>query len=294
MWFGNRLTKVGYGALFLGPTAICFSLIVLIPFALGIYYSLTSWNGVSSNIAWVGFDNYKNLIQDQTFRLSFWFTIKYSLIAVVLQNLFGFFLAVLLVQKLKTTNLLRTIFFVPNVISGLLLGFVWQFIFVKGFATLGKLTGLAFFNLPWLGTSTTSFWAIVIVSVWQMSGYLMVVYIAGLNSIPEEITESAHIEGAGFWQRLFHIDIPMLMSSITVCLFLSTAWAFKIFDLNFSLTNGGPFGSTRSVALDIYNDAFINSRYGIGTAKALIFFAVVGVITIVQVVLTSRKEVESA
>lgn len=293
MWFGSGVKKAGYTAFFLGPALLFFTLVVVFPFLLGIYYSMTSWNGVSSKVNWVGIRNYITIFQDEGFRQAFWFTLKYTVVAVVLQNVIGFFLAVFLVQKLKLTNLLRTVFFVPNVIAGLLLGFIWQFIFTRGFSAIGKMTGWWLFELPWLGTPNTGFWGIVIVSVWQMSGYLMVIYIAGLNNISPEINESAALEGAGFWQKLVRIDIPMVMSSVTVCLFLSISWAFKIFDLNYSLTNGGPYGSTESMALDIYNDAFLASKYGIGTAKAMIFFLIVGTVTLLQVILTSRKEVNA-
>ncbi len=180
----------------------------------------------------------------------------------------------------------------PNVIGGLLLGFIWQFIFVKGFATIGELTQLAFFQLPWLGDAPTAFWGLIIVSVWQTAGYLMVIYIAGLSNVPRELTEAAYIDGATRFQTLRHITLPMIMPAVTVCLFLTISWAFKMYDLNVSLTQGGPFNSTQSVALNIYEEAFRNNRYGLGTAKALIFFVVVALITLVQVSITKKREVE--
>jgi raffinose/stachyose/melibiose transport system permease protein len=278
---------------FLGPAVLFFFIIIVIPFIMSLYYSFTEWNGVTSNVKWVGFDNFKRiLVDDKDFHRSFWFTTRFTIAKVLLANLVGFGLALLLSQALKTRNVLRTVFFMPNVIGGLLLGFIWQFIFVKGFATLGELTDLAFFKLPWLGDAPTAFWGLVIVSVWQTSGYLMVIYIAALSNVPKELLEAAYIDGATRWETLRKITIPMIMPAVTVCLFLAISWAFKMYDLNVSLTKGGPFNSTESVALNIYEEAFRNNRYGLGTAKAVIFFVVVALITMVQVTLTKRKEVE--
>lgn len=279
---------------FVGPATLFFALIVVIPFLLSIYYGFTNWNGVTSLVTWVGFDNYKEIImEDDGFRTSFWFTARYTIAAVAITNLVGFLLALLLTQALKTSNLLRTIFFLPNVIGGLLLGFIWSFIFVKGFAAVGDMTNIGFFQLPWLGTSATAFWGIVIVSVWQLSGYLMVIYIAAIMNVPRELLEAARIDGATRLQLLRSIIFPLIMPAVTVCLFLTISWSFKVFDLNLSLTKGGPFGSTESVALNIYQEAFRNNRYGIGTAKALIFFIIVAAITMLQVYFTKKKEVEA-
>ncbi len=279
---------------FTGPAAAFFILIVTIPFLLSIYYGFTSWNGVTSSVTWVGIDNYRTILTtDDGFRTSFWFTARYTAAAVVLTNLIGFLLALLLTQPLKTSNLLRTIFFLPNVIGGLLLGFIWSFIFVKGFAAVGDATGIAFFQLPWLGTAGTAFWGMVIVSVWQLSGYLMVIYIAAIMNVPRELVEAARIDGASRLKMLRGIIVPLIMPAFTVCLFLTISWSFKVFDLNLALTKGGPFGSTESVALNIYNEAFRNNSYGLGTAKALIFFVIVAVITMLQVYITKRKEVEA-
>jgi len=278
---------------FLGPAIIFFTLIVFIPFIGGMMYSFTSWNGVSDNITYVGFDNIIKLAKDESFIKSFMFTAKFTVTSVIISNGFGLLLALILTKALKSAKILRTVFFIPNVISGLLLGFIWQFIFVKGFASIGELTGLAFFDLPWLGTSNTAFWALIIVTVWQTSGYLMIIYIAGIMNVSPELKEAASIDGATSWQQFKDVTLPMIMPSITVCLFLSISWAFKMFDLNFSLTKGGPFNSTKSVALDIYVEAFQNSRYGTGAAKALVFFVVVAIITAIQVKVTKGKEVEA-
>lgn len=291
---GNKLSGLGQQFFFVGPALLFFTIVMIIPFVMGMYYSFTDWNGVSGNVAWVGFDNFKTIFtNDSDFWSSFWFTVRFTLLGVVLTNVVGFFLAYFLTKALKTRNMLRTIFFMPNVIGGLLLGFIWQFIFIKGFATMGDLTGWSFFNLPWLGDATTGFWAIVIVFVWQSSGYLMVIYIASLNNVSKEVLEAAQIDGASRSQTLRNIIVPLIMPAVTVGLFLAISWSFKMFDLNLSLTKGGPFKSTESVAMNIYNEAFLNNRYGLGTAKALLFFLIVAIITVIQVRITKSKEVEA-
>ncbi|WP_454192671.1 carbohydrate ABC transporter permease [Paenibacillus sp. Marseille-Q7038] len=280
--------------IFVGPALFFFMLIIAAPFLLGMYYSFTEWSGASKDPVWVGFANFTKIFTDDpAFMKSFTFTALFTLAGVLLTNLIGFFLAYFLTKPLKTKNVLRTVFFMPNVIGGLLLGFIWQFIFVRGFASVGEVTGLAFFNLPWLGDETTAFWAIVIVFVWQTAGYLMVIYISSLNNVPTEVLEAAQIDGATRGQMLRSIIIPLIMPGVTVCLFLAISWSFKMFDLNLSLTKGGPFRSTESLALNIYNEAFVNGRYGLGTAKALIFFIVVAIITSIQVRLTKSREVEA-
>ncbi|MBE1441496.1 MULTISPECIES: carbohydrate ABC transporter permease [unclassified Paenibacillus] len=289
----HRLSDWMLQTVFVGPALVFFSIIVIVPFLMSIYYSFTEWNGVTSTIKWIGLDNFKKIIvDDKDFHSSFWFTAKFTITNVLLANGVGFILALLLTQALKTRNILRTVFFMPNVIGGLLLGFIWQFIFVKGFTTIGEATNIGFFQLPWLGDAPTAFWGLVIVSVWQTAGYLMVIYIAALANVPKDIVEAAYIDGASRWQTLRQITIPLIMPAVTVCLFLTISWAFKMYDLNVSLTKGGPFNSTQSVALNIYDEAFRNNRYGLGTAKAFIFFIVVALITMVQVWMTKKKEVE--
>lgn len=280
--------------MFVGPAFLTFLAIVLIPFFNGIYYSFTDWNGVTGELNWVGLENYKRLLfDDEQFRASFWITTKYTLVSVLLTNIVGFTLALMLTMNIKTRNLLRTIFFMPNLIGGLILGFIWQFIYVKGFESIGTLTGWSLFELPWLGDAQTAFWGIVIVSIWQGGGYVMVIYIAALQNVPSDLLEAARIDGANRWNMLRHITLPMIMPSITICLFLTISWSFKVFDTNLSLTNGGPFKSTEMLALNIYTESFVNNNYGLGSAKAVIFFLVVAAITVTQVYLTKKREVEA-
>lgn len=278
---------------FVGPVFAVFTVIVLVPFVFGMYYSFTDWNGVTGNITWVGLSNFKHIFtNDPQVIKSFLFTTKFTILAVTLTNIIGLTLAVVLTQALKSTNILRTVFFLPNLIGGLLLGFIWQFIFIKGFDSIGELTGFSLFQLPWLGDATTSFWGIVIVSVWQGSGYIMIIYIAALQNVPNELLEAARVDGAGRWQIFKSITLPLIAPAVTICLFLTIAWSFKIFDVNVSLTNGGPFKSTESLSLNIYTEAFVNNRYGIGAAKALLFFIIVATVTTIQVMITKKREVQ--
>ncbi|MGM0838637.1 MAG: carbohydrate ABC transporter permease [Bacillota bacterium] len=281
-------------AAFVGPALLFFLVIQIIPFLMGVYYSFTSWNGVSSVVEWVGFANYKKIFtNDEAFFNSFMFTTKFMFAAVIISNLIGFGFALLLNAALKTRNILRTVFFLPNVIGGLLLGFIWQFIFVKGFASVGAMTGISFFELPWLGDEKTAFWGIVIVFAWQISGYMMVIYVAALQGVDNSLLEAARIDGASNFTLITKIIIPLILPAFTICFFLTISMAFKIFDLNLSLTGGGPFNSTQSVAINIYQEAFQYNRYGLGTAKSIIFFVVVAIFTTVQVMATKKREVEA-
>ncbi|RXT03751.1 carbohydrate ABC transporter permease [Ammoniphilus sp. CFH 90114] len=277
---------------FLAPAILFFALMKIIPFFMGMYYSFTDWNGISAVKTWVGFNNFIRLFQDEDFSNSFIFTAKYTVVVVIINNLLAFLLAFLLTRKIRFRNPVRTVIFMPNVIGGILLGFIWLFIFTRGFPTVGKLTDLAFFNLPWLGTENTAFWGIIIVSVWQFVGYLMVIYVAGILSVPHELIEAADMDGATSLQKVWHIILPLIMPVITVCMFLTLSTSFKVFDVIYSLTKGGPFRSTEPVALNIYTEAFGRNNMGLGSAKAFIFFVIVALLTLLQVWFTKRKEVE--
>ncbi|WP_434481720.1 carbohydrate ABC transporter permease [Paenibacillus glycanilyticus] len=280
---------------FVGPGMIVFSIIVLIPFLLGFYFSFTEWNGLDLDKAkWIGMDNiHRIFMKDDKFWASFRFTLKFTVVTVVVTNVLALTLGLLLTRAMRGRNTLRTIFFLPNMIGGILLGYIWQFIFTKGFKTIGEMTGWHFFELPWLGTPETGFWGLVIVFVWQTTGYMMVIYIAAIVGVPKDLMEAATIDGATYFQTVRKIVMPLVMPAITVCLFLTTSGAFKMFDLNLSLTKGGPGTSTQSLAYNIYAEALVNNRYGLGTAKAMLFFFAVSIIAVTQVWLTKRKEVEA-
>lgn len=278
---------------FVGPVYLVFAAIVIVPFIMGIYYSFTDWNGITGHIKMVGLENYQYIFkEDLAFRAAFRLTAKYTLYAVILTNIVGFGLALLVTQALKTSNILRTIFFMPNLIGGLLLGFIWQFIFNQGLISLGSTLKIKFLETAMLGTADGAFWAIIIVAVWQGAGYIMVIYVAALQGVPSELIEAAKVDGASRFQVLRKITIPMVAPAITICLFLTISWSFKIFDTNLSLTGGGPFGSTEMLAFNIYKEAFTNNNFGIGEAKAIVFFVVVAAITVVQVYLSKKREVE--
>jgi len=291
----KRASEWAQQAVFVGPGLIAFTLIVLVPFLLGFYYSFTEWNGLDLDKAkWIGMDNFHRIfMSDDNFWASFRFTIKFTVLTVIGANLLAFLLALMLTSAIKGRNVLRTIFFLPNVIGGILLGYIWQFIFTKGFKTIGELTGWHLFQLSWLGTPQTGFWGLTIVFIWQTAGYMMVIYIAAIVGVPKDLIEAAKIDGASYFQTIRKVMLPLVVPAITVCLFLTTSNAFKMFDLNLSLTKGGPGTSTQSLAYNIYAEALVNNRYGLGTAKALLFFLVISIITVTQVWLTKRKEVEA-
>ena len=279
--------------LFLGPASIIFLVVIIIPFIISIRYSLTSWNGVSSEISYVGFKNFIDIFTGKSsFLDAFKFTSIIAFFNVICMNIAGIAMAALLTTKIPFQNAFRVIFYLPNIIGGLILGFVWQFIFINGVPAIGKLLHFEPLMTPWLGTELTAYAAIVIVSVWQGMGYVMVIIIAALTGISNELIEAAKIDGARAFQVFFKVKLPLCMPYITLCLFWTISQAFKMFDLNYSLTKGGPYGSTVSLALNIYNDAFANNKYGLATAESLVFFVIILMITSVQMYFSRKKEKE--
>ena len=279
--------------LFIGPGFVFFLGIVLVSFVLGIYYSFTEWNGVDKDAIWIGLDNYRTVFSgDRQAGTSALFTARFTVVSVAIVNALAFSLALALTRALKTDKAMRTIIFLPNIIGGIILGFIWRFIFVNSFATLGNVTGIGFFALPWLGTAETGFWGSVIVFVWQRTGYLMVIYIAAIVGIDDHLIEAARIDGANGFQLLLRVIIPLTVPAITVCLFLALSWTTKMFDVIYALTQGGPYGSTETFAMNIYFEAFASNNYGLGSAKAIVFFVVIGVISTAQVLMTKKWEVE--
>lgn len=275
---------------FILPSVIVISIIILIPLLLGIGTSLTNSDGYQA--VFTGLENYQRLFKDQQFLSSLWFTLRFSFVAVILINAIGLGLALLVTQKLgKISTIFRTIFFMPNLIGGIILGFIWQFIFVRAFEGIASATGISFFS-SWLSDSTTGFWALVIVFLWQMSGYIMIVYISFLANIPGELLEAGQMDGANNWQAFWKIKFPMLAPAFTISLFLTLANAFKVYDVNLALTNGAPYGSTEMVAMNIYNTAFYQYEQGYAQAKAIVFLLLIAAISLTQIFLTRRKEVD--
>ena len=287
--------KMGFWrhALFLGPASLAFALAVVVPFVISVIYSFTDWNGVANDIKFIGLDNFVRIFSGKSNFLGFfWFTLKISVVNVILINVLGTLLAVALTSAIRAKGLFRVAFYLPNTIGGLILGFVWQFIFVTGFPAIGQLLQSGFFNQQWLGTESTAFIGLVIVSVWQNVGYVMVIMTAALMGVPSDLIESARIDGASAVCTFFKVKLPLCMPYITVCLFWTISNAFKMFELNYSLTKGGPYGSTNSMALYIYNDAFANNKYGLATAESLVFFVIIMLITGIQMYFTGKKERE--
>ncbi|MBU7594746.1 sugar ABC transporter permease [Metabacillus halosaccharovorans] len=276
--------------LFLSPVLLGLGLVVIVPLIIGIYYSFTDWNGLNAS-QFLGFENYIRVFQDDSFRSALWFTIKFSVVTVILLNALGLGLAILVTRNIKSNNFLRTVFFMPNLIGGLILGFIWQFIFISVFDDIGKALGIEALS-GWLSTTNTGFWGLVILTCWQMAGYIMIIYIAYLESIPHDLIEAAQIDGANSFQRFKNITFPLVAPAFTVSMFLTLSNSFKIYDQNLSLTNGGPFDSTQMVAMDIVKTAFTSNEMALGQAKAVVFFIIVALIAITQVYYNKKREVD--
>ena len=275
------------------PAMLLVSLMIYIPFVLSGYYSLTQWDGIAREPVFIGLQNFKTIFTSGgDFLASLIFTAKYTVFFMIFTNIFALALALALVHKFKLANLLRGIFFVPYIMSMIIVGFIWRFIFSQGFDRLYEITGIGFFNLSWLGTVNLAFISVVIVGVWQSLGFYIVLYIAGLNAIPEDVLEAATIDGARGWSRLLHVTIPLLWPSVIICMFMSLTNSLKVFDIILALTRGGPGGATTSATMNIYREAFQNNNYGLGSAKALVYFVVVVLLTQLILWLLRRKQVE--
>ena len=276
------------------PLMVLYFIFFILPLAEGIYYSLLDWDGISKDRNFVGLKNYIKLFtSDSDYFVSLAFTLKYVVLNVILTNVLAFLLALLVNSKLKCTKFLRTCFFLPNVISMLIVGYIWRFLFNQGCASLYKATGWDFFNISWLGGGNVSVAAMVIVAMWQGVGYIMILYLSGLQMIDTSLLEAAAIDGAGKVKQFFKVTLPLMIPTIGVNLFMVVSQSFRQFDLNLSLTGGGPGRQTTSLALDIYTEGYQNNRLGYAEAKALILFLIVIVIARLQLKLTSSKEVEA-
>lgn len=272
-----------YVAIFTFPTLIAFFVAFVIPFLMGLYLSFCKFTTVT-NAKFIGLENYIKALTSEDFHNALFFTVKFALVAVLSINVLAFLLAVLLTKKIKGTNLFRTVFFMPNLIGGIILGYIWQ-------SMINAI--LVQYQTTLIANATYGFWGLVILMNWQMIGYMMIIYIAGLQNVPLDLIEAAKIDGATSMQTLFKIKIPMIMTSITICLFLTVSNCFKLFDQNLALTAGAPSKKTAMLALDIYNSFYGRSGFeGVGQAKAVIFFCLVALITLLQLQITRKKEVE--
>ncbi len=274
-----------YVWLFVLPTLLAFLIAFVIPFLSGVFLSFTEFTTVT-NAKFVGLQNYIRIFTDNSdFLNAFWFTVKFTVVSVLSVNLLAFILALLLTKGLRGTNFFRTAFFMPNLIGGIVLGYIWQLIIN------GVLSGM---GVDLTYRAEYGFWGLVVLMNWQMIGYMMIIYVAGLQSIPHELHEVASIDGAGSFATLRHITLPLVMPSITICTFLTLSNSFKMFDQNYALTGGAPGKETQMLALDIYNTFYGSvGNEGVGQAKAVLFFVLVALVALLQLRITRGREVEA-
>ena len=272
-----------YFPVFLGPTFLAFIIGFIVPFIMGLYLSLCDFRTVT-DAKFVGFSNFAKAFQDGEFLHAFLFTSAFTVVTVILINVIAFAVAMVLTQNVPGTNIFRTTFFMPNLIGGIVLGYIWQLIF-NGI--------LSHYDLALKISAKYGFWGLVIVLCWQQIGYMMIIYIAGLQAIPGDLNEAASIDGANGWQRLWNVTIPNMMPSITICTFLTLTNGFKLFDQNLSLTAGEPMKQTEMLALNIFNTFYGRVGWqGVGQAKAVVFFILVVGLGILQLQMTRSKEVQ--
>jgi raffinose/stachyose/melibiose transport system permease protein len=279
--------------MFIFPALVLYTVFVLAPAVGGVYYSLTNWNGLNPTYRYVGFSNYRELIQDTNFINSIKFTSRYVIYMVILQNGIALGLA-LFIESLKRGKVIfRTLYFFPNMISMIIGGFIWIFIFTRLIPYVSDLFMLDFLKQSWIGDPKYSFYSIIILSLWGGVGYLMVIYIAALQNVPMTLKEAAVIDGANKYQVFFHVVRPMITHAITIGVFIALSSSFKVFDQVYALTGGGPGRATQVVSLNIFHEAFhFQNRYGYASAKAIILFVMIAVITLIQLYFMKRREVE--
>lgn len=285
--------KVKQFLMFAGVSTFVFGAVVILPFLYGLYLTFTSWDGVSKTKPFVGIANYIATFQDAAYWQSLGRTIIYSAIAVILVNVIAFILAYLVTSGVKGQNFFRAGFFVPNLIGGIVLGYVWKFVFNRAFVALGESLSIGALKTSWLATTNGAMMCLIIVSVWQYAGYMMLIYVAGFMSVSEDVLEAAKIDGCTNTQSIVHISVPLMASSFVQCLFLTITRCFMVYDVNLSLTNGEPFNSSVLGAMHVYNQAFTYKNYGTGQAEALVLFIVCAAVGIAQVYIGKKAEVEA-
>lgn len=284
--------KIKQYLMFAGPGTILFFCVVIVPFIYGVYLTFTSWDGVSAKKPWVGLANYAAAFADKDYWAALGRTAIYSIFAVVLINILAFFLAYLVTSGVKGQNFFRSGFFVPNLIGGIVLGYVWKFVFNRAFVALGS--AIAGGTVPSiLSTPRGAMLALIIVSVWQYAGYMMLIYVAGFMSVSEDVKEASSIDGCNASQTMWNVTVPLMRASFVQCLFLSITRCFVVYDVNLSLTKGEPFGSSVMAAMHVYNQAFTYKNYGLGQAEALILFVVCAIVGVTQVMIGKKGEVEA-
>jgi raffinose/stachyose/melibiose transport system permease protein len=273
------------------PLSIFF-IVLAVPFGQGLFLTFTDWDGFSYD-KFIGVGNYAKSFQDPDFWTTLRFTLKFVLVSLVAVNAVAFGLALLVTAKLRSKNLFRTFFFVPNLIGGVVLGVIWQFIFNTALVSMSSKFGWSFFQSSWLNETNTAFWALIIVTVWQSSGYMMIIYITGLISIEQDVIEAARVDGASALRTLLAIKIPLMAQAFTISLFLTLRGGFMAYDVNVALTGGGPYRTTELISMHIFQDAFAFGNFGTGQSKAVIMFVMVAIAALVQVSVSKRMEVQS-
>lgn len=273
-----------YFPVFALPTLAAFLIAFVIPFIIGIYLSFTEFTTIV-DAHWVGVKNYIKAFSTADFRNALWFTVKFTVVSVITINVIAFLLSLILTRGLKGTNIFRTVFFMPNLIGGIVLGYIWQLI-INGV--------LSFMGVTITYDAKYGFWGLVFLINWQLIGYMMIIYIAGIQNIPTDLIDAAKVDGAGAWQTLKNVTVPMVMPSVTICLFLTLTNSFKMFDANLALTDGAPSRQTAMLALDIFKTFYGRAGWqGVGQAKAVVFSIIVAVIALLQLAITRKREVES-
>lgn len=288
MHHGSQLKKFLLFALL--PLSI-FAVVLIYPFVQGMYLTFTNWDGFSHD-KYVGFSNYTESLRDPDFWITLRFTFKYVIVSVITINAVAFGLALLVTSKLKSSNIFRTFLFVPNLIGGVILGVIWQFIFNTALVSLSNKLGWSLFSSSWLGETNTAFWALIIVTTWQASGYMMIIYVTGLISIEQEVIEAARVDGASAARTLWSIKMPLMAQAFTISIFLTLRGGFMAYDVNLALTGGGPYRTTELIAMHIFQDAFAFGNFGTGQSKAVLLFILVAAAALVQVTVSKRAEVQ--
>lgn len=289
----KRKQTVGF-IVFVFPALLFYSVFMVVPAIGAIWYGMTDWNGLNPEYKFIGLANYvEALADDPAFVHAIGRTFKYVVFMVILRNLFAIVLAVFIESRKQYKNLFRTILFMPNMLSMIIGGFVWMFVFTRVLSYIAEHTVFKFLDRSWIGDPSYSFIAILVVALWGGVGYLMVIYIAALQSVPRHLKESAEIDGANAFQSFLHITMPMILPAVTIGVFISLNNAFQVFDAVYSLTGGGPGRQTEVIALNVYEEAFSGSyRLGYGSAKAMILFMIIAVVTLIQLWIMKRREVE--
>ena len=273
------------------PLSIFF-IVLALPFGQGLFLTFTDWDGFEYT-SFEGISNYTKSFQDPEFWTTLVFTLKFVVVSLVAVNAVAFGLALLVTAKLRSRNIFRTFFFVPNLIGGVVLGVIWQFIFNTALVSLSSKFSWPFFQSSWLNETNTAFWALIVVTVWQSSGYMMIIYITGLISIEQDVIEAARVDGASALRTLLAIKVPLMAQAFTISLFLTLRGGFMAYDVNVALTGGGPYRTTELISMHIFQDAFAFGNFGTGQSKAVIMFVMVAVAALVQVSVSKRMEVQS-